>query len=410
MDPAATFIDRMSDAQLMQQQPVHEAGQGNVLVNPSTLLVNVGKFVNGQFVNVFETGTLTLTPQKGVQELRAATMEITGTTTVAEYLNFLNEAFGIRSALDGVPLDQGTLGRTINGGSPGAAVIDGAFYLLGNAGTGNALVFDSNDLQLKTTTGQTKLINLGWGQDPSNRQNAVGESVKTELQVFDSLGSPITVQMTFVLESKSNTETIYRWFADSSQNQPTDGSAIATGTGLLRFDQNGRLIDSTNTSVSVERTQVASVSPLYFEFEMDLGALMALATNSPSITQTYQDGAGAGTLYDFTILPDGTIMGRFTSGVERPLGQIPLATFRNQEGLYKAGDSLYLAGTNSGDAMIKLAGQGGVGSFKSNSLELSNTDMGGEIVNMILASAMYRANAKVMTTANEMFDALLRIV
>ena len=410
MDPAATFIDRMSDAQLMQQPPVHEAGQGNVLVNPSTLLINVGKFVNGQFVNVFETGTLTLTPQKGVQELRTATLDITDATTVGEYLNFLNEAFGIRSARDGVPLDQGTLGKTINGGSPGATVIDGAFFLLGNAGTDNALVFDSNDMQLKTAAGQTKLVDLGWGQDPANRQNAVGASVKTELQVFDSLGSPITVQMTFVLESKTNTETIYRWYADSSQNQPVDGSAIASGMGILRFDQNGRLIDSTNTTVSIERTQVASVSPLDFDFEMDLGALMALATNSPEITQTYQDGAGAGTLYDFTILPDGTIMGRFTSGVERPLGQIPLATFRNQEGLYKAGDSLYLAGTNSGDAMIKLAGQSGVGSFKSNSLELSNTDMGAEIINMILASAMYRANAKVMTTANEMYDALLRIV
>ena len=410
MDLAATFIDRMSDVQLMQQPPVHEAGRGNVLVNPNTLLVNVGKFVNGQFVNVFEIGTLILTPQKGAQELRAATMEITDTTTVAEYLNFLNEAFGIRSAMDGVPLDQGTLGKTINGGSPGAAVIDGAFYLLGNAGTENSLVFDSNDMRLQTASGQTKLIDLGWGQDPANQQNAVGASVKTELQVFDSLGSPITVQMTFVLESKSNTETIYRWFADSSQNQPVDGSAIASGTGLLRFDQNGRLIDSTSTTVSIERTQVASISPLDFEFEMDIGALMALATNSPEITQTYQDGAGAGTLYDFTVLPDGTIMGRFTSGVERPLGQIPLATFRNQEGLYKAGDSLYLAGTNSGDAMIKLAGQSGVGSFKSNCLELSNTDMGAEIINMILASAMYRANAKVMTTSNEMYDALLRIV
>ena len=410
MDPAATFIDRMSDAQLMQQQPVHEAGQGNVLVNQSTLLVNVGRFVNGQFVNVFEVGTLTLTPQKGKQELRAATMEITGTTTVAEYLDFLNESFGIRSAADGVPLDQGTLGKTINGGSPGATVINGTFYLLGNAGTDNALVFDNNDMKLRTASGQTKLIDLGWGQDPSNRQNAVGSSVKTELQVFDSLGSPITVQMTFVLESKTDTETIYRWFADSSQNQPVDGSAIATGTGILRFDQHGRLIDSTNTTVSIERTQVASVSPLDFEFEMDIGALMALATNSPNVTQTHQDGAGAGTLYDFTILPDGTIMGRFTSGAARPLGQIPLATFRNQEGLYKAGDSLYLAGTNSGDAMIKLAGQNGVGSFKSNCLELSNTDMGAEIINMILASAMYRANAKVMTTSNEMYDALLRII
>lgn len=410
MNPAATFIDRVSDAQLMLQPAVNQAGQGNVLINQSTLLVDVGKFVNGQFIRAFETGTLTLTPQKGVQELRAATFEITGQTTVAEYLNFLNAAFGIRSAADGVPLDQGSLGRTINGGSPGAAVIEGSLYLLGNTGTENALVFDSNDMKLTTASGEIKLINLGWGQDPGNKQNALGASVKTDLQVFDSLGTAITVQMTFVLESKTDKETIYRWFADSSENQPVDGTAIATGSGIIRFDQNGRLIDATNATVSVERTQVASVSPLDFDFEMNIGALMALATQSPGVRQTSQDGAGAGTLYDFTILTDGVIMGRFTSGVERPLGRIPLATFKNQEGLYKAGDSLYLAGTNSGDAIINRAGQNGTGVFKSNSLELSNTDMGTEIISMILASAMYRANAKVMTTSNEMYDALLRIV
>ena len=410
MDPNATFIDRMSDAELMQQQSVSEAGRGNVLINPSTKLVDVGKFVHGQFVRAFDVGTLTLTPQKGTQNLRAATLEITADTTVADYLLFLNEAFGIRNVSDGIPLDQGELGRTINGGSQGAAVINGSIFLLGNAGTANALSFDSNDMLLHTATGPSpRQIDLGWGQDPNNRQNATGAGVKSELQVYDSLGSPITVQMTFVLESKTDTETIYRWFADSSDNQPTDGSAIATGTGLIRFDQNGRLIGADTTTISIERTQVASVSPLDFQFDMNIGALMALATVSPDVKQSYQDGAGAGTLYDFMILPNGIIMGRFTSGAERPLGQIPLATFRNQEGLYKAGDSLFLAGTNSGDPMINIAGQGGVGSFKSNALELSNTDMGAEIINMILSSAMYRANAKVMTTSNEMFDALLRI-
>ena len=410
MDPDATFIDRISDAELLQQQAVNEAGRGNVLINYDTKLVDVGRFYQGQFVQAFEMGTLVLTPQKGTQNLRTATMEITANTTVGDYLLFLNEAFGIRNATDGVPPDQGALGSTINGGSQGATVIDGAIYLLGNSGTTNALVFDANDMQLYTATGPSpRQVNLGWGQDPSNRQDAIGAGIITDLQVYDSLGAPITVQMTFVLESKTDTETIYRWFADSSDNQPVDGSAIATGTGLIRFDQNGRLIGADNTTISVERMQVASVSPLDFQFNMNIGALMALATVSPDVRQTYQDGAGAGTLYDFTILSNGVIMGRFTSGAERPLGQIPLATFRNQEGLYKAGDSLFLAGTNSGDPIINIAGQGGVGSFKSNCLELSNTDMSAEIINMILASSMYRANAKVITTSNEMFDALLRI-
>ncbi|MDR3233542.1 MAG: flagellar hook-basal body complex protein [Planctomycetaceae bacterium] len=411
MDAAAVFTDNVPNSQLAGNAAISFAGRGETLVNRDTKLVNVGKFGEGGFANVFEAGTLTLTPQKGGQELRAATLEITADTTVGQYLDFLNEAYGIRNAADGVPADQGAVGKTINGGNQGAAVIDGAFYFLGNSGTENTLHFDSDDMHLTTQTEPSpKIIDLGWGQDPNQKQDAVGTSVATDLLVYDSLGSPVNVRMTLVLESKSNTETVYRWYADSAQNQPEDGSAIATGSGLIRFDQNGRLIGTSNATVQVQRTQVASVSPLDFDFEVNFDSLMALATNSPVVMQTEQDGAAAGTLYDFSIEADGTILGRFTSGEQRALGQIPLATFRNNEGLYKAGDSLYLAGTNSGDAKINIAGQDGVGVFKSNALELSNTDMGTEIIDMILASAMYRANAKVMTTSNEMYDALLRII
>ncbi|MDR2756448.1 MAG: flagellar hook-basal body complex protein [Planctomycetaceae bacterium] len=412
MEPTATIIDRTSDAELINNLEISEAGRGNVTVNNLTRLLDVGKYENGEFIRVFDEGTLTLKPSKGGEELRWETLEITAETTVGDYLKFLDESFGIRNAVDGIPLDQGKIGKTINNGLQGATTIDGSFYLLGNSGVENMLELDVDDMVLQTANGFTRQIDLGWGQDPNNKQDAVGSSVSSDLQVFDSLGTPIDVRLTMVLESKSNTETIYRWYADSSSNQPVDGSAIAGGTGTIRFDQNGRFIDASNTRISVQRTQTAATSPLDFEFDMNIDALMALATESPELHQTANDGAGAGTLYDYTIDGDGTIWGVFDSvggDTRRTLGQIPLATFRNQEGLYKSGESLYQVSTNSGNAIIGIAGTGGTGTIKSNALELSNTDIGGEIVDMILASAMYRANAKVMTTSNEMIDALLRI-
>jgi flagellar hook protein FlgE len=401
MDANAVLLDRVSDAELVNgsRLEMSEAGRGNVLITGSTRLVDVGNFDNGEFKNAFETGTLTFAPTKGGLSLKTASLEITTETTVADYLKFLNESFGIRNIADGVVADQGAIGQLINGGVQGAYVLNGSMFILGNAGI-------QNELELQTAdTWQQHQLNLGW----TEIQQSKGESVSSDLQVFDSLGAPVSVRMTMVLESKNNTETIYRWYADSPDNQPSDGVAIASGTGLLVFDQNGRLINGTNTMISVERTNLASNSPLDFQFNMNLDAVMALAANSPEISQTYQDGAGAGTLYDYNILEDGTIMGVFTSGVERPLGQIPLATFANQEGLYKAGDSLYQESVNSGNAKIGIAASDGVGSIRSRSLELSNTDIGQEIVDMILASAMYRANAKIMTTSNEMYDALLRI-
>ncbi|MDR0869779.1 MAG: flagellar hook-basal body complex protein [Planctomycetaceae bacterium] len=392
---------------VLKTEPLRDAATGNAITE-TTLLNNVQQLNGTDYVNVFENGTLSFTPTKGGQTLKTATLDITDATTVNDYLSFLDEAFGIRSIADGVPADQGIIGKTINGGDPGAAIINGSLYLLGNSGELNALELDTADMTLNTHR-----IDLRWGGGTSaDTQNAVGTGVGTTLQVFDSLGAAVDVRLNMVLESKSNTETVYRWYADSPDNQPSEGQTAAAGTGIIRFDQNGKLISAAGTKISVERTQLASESPLTFEFDLDVSSLQAvkaLATDAPQLTQTEQDGAGAGTLFDYSIEKDGIITGYFSSGVNRTIGKIPLATFRNQEGLYKAGDSLYRESTNSGDAKIGTAGQDGVGVIKSNALELSNTDIGGEIVQMILDSAMYRANAKIMTTSNEMYDALLRI-
>jgi len=406
MDANATLIDRLADADLLNQPEMNFAGGGNTLANESTRLIDVGQQnASGHFERLFPLGTLVFDPTKGETSLRQATLEITETTTVGDYLKFLNEAYGLRTTADGVPKDQGPVGSAINNGSPGASVNGGAFYITGNAGEPNVLELRSGDMYMRENH---QLVNLGW----TETQSAVGEGKPADLTVYDSLGAAVNVRLTMVLESKSDTETVYRWFADSPDNQPSEGVSIATGTGTLTFGQRGELLSASSTTVSVERTAVASESPAAFTFDFDVGGLMALATGAPNVSQVSQDGAGAGVLQDFEILPNGIIMGTFSSGVSRPLGQIPLATFRNQEGLLKVGDSLYRQSANSGDPMLNIAGSGtnGVGAIKSHALELSNTDIGTEIINMILASAMYRGTAKVITTSNEMFDALLRIV
>ncbi len=184
---------------------------------------------------------------------------------------------------------------------------------------------------------------------------------------------------------------------------------MISSTGLLRFDQAGKLIDTGMPQITVQRNDIASVSPATFTFHMDVGGVSAMATDSPEVTQASQDGAGAGVMYDYAIQEDGTIVGLFTSNVARTMGRIMLATFTNPEGLVKVGDSLYQESMNSGQAVLRSPDSVGAGQIKSYSLEMSNTDIGQELIEMILASAMYRANTQVLTTSNAMFDELMRI-
>ena len=411
MDPSSTFIDRMSDTKLVQQLEMSPAGRGDVLANGGTRLLDIGEYMaDGSFQPAFEVGQLSFEPRKGDVELSTQTLDITEKTTVQEYLNFLNTALGIRTGgIDSeIPVDQGPIGSTINNGYPGATIQDGAFYVLANSGTGNAISIDkngNNDMILTTADGKRREVALGW----TDVQEAVGESSMTTLSVYDSLGAPVSVKMTLVLESKSNTETVYRWYADSPDNQPENGFRIDVGTGLVRFDQHGKLIDGGSPTISIERTEVASVSPASFSFQLDVGGVSALSTSTPQLKQTDQDGAAAGTLYDYSIQEDGTIIGIFSGETTRVIGQIALATFANPEGLFDYGGSLFQESMNSGPPIIRDPGTLGAGVIKSKSLEMSNVDIGQSLIDMITASAMYRANTKVLTTSNEMFDSLLQV-
>jgi flagellar hook protein FlgE len=383
-------------------------GKGNVLANANTLMSNVGIHdESGRFVPMFSEGMLSFTPNKGGNDLKTESMAITAGTTMAEYLSFVNKTIGIRTGAmyPDIPKDRGIVGSQIHGGSAGATMIDGKIVILGNAGVKNALNITSSDFQL-INNGKTNPLDFQFREV----QQCVGDGIATNLLVYDSLGAPVNVNLMLVLENKSNTETVYRWYADSGDNQPATGHGVAVGTGTFCFDSDGKLIDAGDPTITIERTHVASHSPLTFTFEMDMSAVAALATKNQNLNMIDQDGAGAGVLYDYSIDENGVIVGTFTSGVTRPLGQVLLAHFVNNEGLVQRGDNLFSVGPNSGPAVIGVPGQGVFGKIKGNSLEMSNTDIGNELIDMISASAMYRANAKIVTTSNEMLAALLNMV
>ena len=408
LDAGVTVTDSTSDAKLVSNERMSFGGKGDVLANANTLMTNVGIHdESGRFVPLFSEGTLEFSANKGGNDLKTESMTIGNATTMGEYLKFVNEAAGIRLGTTNpdIPKDQGAIGSQINGGSAGATMIDGKVVILGNTGLKNELNISSSDFKL-ISNGTTNPLDLKFKET----QQSIGDGVSTDLLVYDSLGAPVNVHLTFVLESKSNTETVYRWYADSVDNQPASGGAIAVGGGTIRFDSDGKLIDADNATISIDRTDVASHSPLSFSFNMDLSAVAALATTNQNLSMIEQDGAGAGVLYDYSIDNNGVIMGTFTSGVTRPLGQVLLAHFVNNEGLVQKGDNLFSVGMNSGQPVIGTAGQGVFGSLKGRSLEMSNTDIGNELIEMIGASAMYRANSKIITTTNEMLAALLNMV
>jgi flagellar hook protein FlgE len=122
-----------------------------------------------------------------------------------------------------------------------------------------------------------------------------------------------------------------------------------------------------------------------------------------------QDGYGLGLLDKIAIDESGNISGIFTNGVTRILAQIMLADFNNQAGLVKAGNSLYQESPNSGDAIEGIAGATISGTITSGALESSSVDIAQEFTGMITAQRGFQANARIITTSDQMLDELVNL-
>jgi len=215
------------------------------------------------------------------------------------------------------------------------------------------------------------------------------------------------MRLTATMEQRNDQQTVYRWYADSSDNLERGSTDISVGTGLIYFDGNGNFISSSSNTVAVNRFGLPSTKPL--QFSLDFKNLSGLAGDKATIAASRQDGSPPGVLTSYVIGEDGTIRGVFSNGIARDLGQIRLARFSNPSGLEQRGQNLYAQGINTGLPIEGRPSENGLGAISSGALELSNTDVGGDLVTLVLASTQYRSNARVITATQQLFDELLNL-
>ena len=122
----------------------------------------------------------------------------------------------------------------------------------------------------------------------------------------------------------------------------------------------------------------------------------------------FRSGYGSGTLQYLFVGKDGVISGAFTNGQRMDLAQVILADFPDMYSLQKVG-SYFIETMWSGQPIKNAPTTGTMGSIHSNSLEVSNTDVATEFINMIMAQKAYQANARVITTSDQLLTELMNI-
>ncbi|HHT68945.1 MAG TPA: flagellar hook-basal body complex protein, partial [Firmicutes bacterium] len=122
-----------------------------------------------------------------------------------------------------------------------------------------------------------------------------------------------------------------------------------------------------------------------------------------------QNGYTSGALESYAIDQNGVIVGSFSNGLTRALGQVALARFANPAGLQRAGSTMFVDTPNSGTAQIGAAGIPGFGQISPSSLEMSNVDLSEEFTDMIITQRGFQANSRIITTSDEMLQELVNL-
>jgi flagellar hook protein FlgE len=341
--------------------------------------------------------------EKGGKSIEATTFAFNG-TAVAGAQGFGNTLGDLADFMEDVlGLDNSNVGANSNLGGSVTINAGGQLVITGNEGTAQSIGPDSVSITVSGAgSGLAQPLQL------NRTASADGESVRTSFIVYDSLGTAVTIDLTFVLQATTiSGGTTWQLVAESD-----DTAAMNRIVGLaeVTFDNAGRFESASNQTLTLIRDNGA-VSPMQLTLDLDSETygVSSLADQGSSLAAVFQDGSPIGTLSNFSIGEDGRISGSFTNGLSRTIGQIAIAKFTNPEGLVDLGDNLFGSGPNSGTAFVTRPREFGTGRLVGSALEQSNVDLSQEFINMILASTGYSAASRVITTTDELITQLLAL-
>jgi flagellar hook protein FlgE len=186
----------------------------------------------------------------------------------------------------------------------------------------------------------------------------------------------------------------------------------AKPVGTLRFDENGAL----NAATTLNGGKFGVDLPIYpstgseptqtMEIAFTGTTQYGTATSDKKLTQ---DGYTAGHLQRFSIGKEGIILGQYSNGQSKPLGQVVLANFANANGLEPLGNNAWAESANSGTPLVGTPNSGSFGVMQSSAVETSNVDLTAELVNMITAQRVYQANAQTIKTQDSVLQTLVSL-
>lgn len=367
---ARAFVNPNNSTQLF----FHENGTDAIVIDPSGLLNSAGTPVTRQ------TALFTVAQQDAtyspVTEISFAAGNFAANDTLT--INGTQYTFG---AAGGVTVAIGAtlaaslqnLETQIEANDPLYPVGGDAVRLRASNGTAASTVDTLVLTSLSDGSGEVTAMNFAFGTTAALHT----DKVNTAFTAAEELSTAVTTTSGLIF---------------STSGAPT--SINMAKVELLGFDSGAANMDDDPNNTPRISLDFSDMAQFGSEF-------------SPEFIQ--KDGSRFGTFAGVSISPEGAVVALFSNGDTRQVFQLPIATFTNPNGLGSRSGNVWNATEGSGDYTLRNAGSGSAGVVTQGALESSTVDIGEEFTNMIVVQRAYSASTKIISTADQMLEELMRV-
>ncbi len=229
---------------------------------------------------------------------------------------------------------------------------------------------------------------------------SIGNVVNASVEVFNSSGDAITVNMQFE-KTAANEWTASATYGDAA-------TPLAMTDNVLTF-ADGELTGPGDLTMDIAAGQIPGVEDLSLVIGGGTERRVTQYSDSTSLTVMTQNGAPAGVLQTIRVGSDGVIVGTYSNGLTNPIAMLAIANFSNPEGLERVTGSNWRATSNSGLAQLGTTNTGGRGTVAPGTLEMSNVDLASEFTELIRSQRGFQANSRVITSSDELLQEIVNL-
>lgn len=240
----------------------------------------------------------------------------------------------------------------------------------------------------------------------TTQQGTKPDKVSTTAEIYDAAGLAHAVTIDFVRQADGS------WTATPTI-AASEGTIVSGPITDIRFANDGTPLGLSGLDTDITVQYANSNATQTFRLDMGSSASFEGITQYGSagdLVVREQDGNAAGVLDTIAVDGDGSLVGTYSNGKTRSLGEIGIATFANPDGLNQVSDTGYTVSANSGPANVTAGGIGKAGRVVGGSLEGSNVDTAEQFVHLIEAQRGFQANSRVITAQDEVLRDLVNLV